>query len=44
MIVEFAEKVVDELLREKLSIALDGREAFRSFKNVIADYSDYREK
>jgi len=43
LIVEFTEKVVDELLREKLSIALDGRKAFRRFKNVIADYPDYRE-
>jgi len=42
--VEFAEKVEDELLREKLSIALDGRGAFRRFKNVITDYPDYREK
>jgi len=44
LMVEFAEKVEDELLREKLSIALDGKGAFRRFKNVIADYSDYREK
>jgi len=44
LMVEFAETIVDELLREKLSIALDGRGAFRRFKNVIADYPDYREK
>ena len=44
LMVEFAEKVEDELLREKLSIALDGKGAFRRFKNVIADYPDYREK
>jgi len=44
LMVEFAEKVEDELLREKLYIALDGKGAFRRFKNVIADYSDYREK
>ena len=44
LMVEFAEKVEDELLREKLSIALDGKGAFRCFKNVIADYPDYREK
>ena len=43
LMVEFAEKVEDELLREKLSIALDGKGAFRRFKNVIADYPDYRE-
>ena len=44
LMVEFAETIEDELLREKLSIALDGRGAFRRFKNVIADYPDYREK
>ncbi|MHC2994707.1 MAG: hypothetical protein IBV53_04295 [Candidatus Atribacteria bacterium] len=44
LMVEFAEKVEDELLREKLSIALDGKGAFRRFKNVIGDYPDYREK
>ena len=44
LMVEFAEKVEDELLREKLSTALDGKGAFRRFKNVIADYPDYREK
>jgi len=44
LMVEFAEKVEDELLREKLSIALDGKGAFRRFKNVIADYPDYKEK
>ena len=44
LMVEFAEKVEDELLREKLSIALDGKGAFRRFKNVIADYPDYGEK
>jgi hypothetical protein len=44
LMVEFAEKVEDELLREKLDIALDGKGAFRRFKNVIADYPDYREK
>ena len=44
LMVEFAEKVEDELLREKLSIALDGKGAFRRFKNVMVDYPDYREK
>ncbi len=42
--VEFAKKVEDELLREKLSIALDGKGAFKRFKNVMADYPDCREK
>ena len=44
LMVEFAEKVDGELLREKLNIALDGKGAFRRFKNVIADYPDYRGK
>ena len=44
LMVEFAEKVEDELLREKLNIALDGKGAFRRFKNVIADYPDYGKK
>lgn len=44
LMVEFAEKVEDELLREKLNIALDGKGAFRRFKNVMLDYPDYREK
>jgi hypothetical protein len=44
LMVEFAETIEDELLREKLSIALDGRGAFSRFKNVIAEYPDYREK
>jgi len=44
LMVEFAEMIEDELLREKLDIALDGKGAFRRFKNVIADYPDYREK
>ena len=44
LMVEFAEKIEDDLLRNKLNIALDGKGAFRRFKNVIADYPDYREK
>ncbi|MFQ6082280.1 MAG: UPF0158 family protein [Candidatus Aminicenantia bacterium] len=44
LMVEFAEMVEDESLREKLTIALDGRGAFRRFKNVLRDYPDYREK
>jgi len=27
---------------EKLNIALDGKRAFRRFKNTMADYPDYR--
>jgi len=44
LMVEFTETIEDDLLREKLNIALDGKGAFRRFKNVIADYPDYREK
>jgi len=41
IMVDFAEKIEDELLREKLSIALDGKGAFGRFKRVINDYPDY---
>jgi hypothetical protein len=41
IMVDFAEKVEDELLREKLYIALDGKGAFGRFKRVISDYPDY---
>jgi len=41
---EFAESVDDESLREKLSIALDVKEAFRRFKNVFDNYLEYRNK
>ena len=34
--VEFAETVADRRLREKLDVALDGRGAFRRFKDVLA--------
>ena len=42
--VEFAGNVADGRLREKLEVALDGRGAFRRFKNVLADYSAERER
>jgi hypothetical protein len=42
--VEFAESVVDRRLREKLEVALDGRGAFRRFKNVLADYPAERDR
>ena len=44
LMVEFTEKVEDESLREKLNIALDGKGAFRRFKNVIGDYPDYEKE
>lgn len=41
---EFAEKVEDKALQEKLEIALDGKGAFRRFKNVLYDYPKQRQK
>ena len=41
---EFAEGVEDDLLRDKLAIALDGKGAFRRFKNVLYNYPEYRKK
>lgn len=40
LMVEFAGSVKDKSLREKLEIALDGKGAFRRFKNVISDYPE----
>jgi hypothetical protein len=37
--VEFAQTVTDEHLLELLSVALNGRGAFRRFKDVLADHS-----
>ncbi len=42
--VDFAETVEDENLKEKLYIALDGKGAFRRFKNVLYYYPEEREK
>ncbi len=36
--------VTDPKLREHLEIALDGRGAFRRFKNVLADHPEERER
>jgi hypothetical protein len=41
---EFAETVSNRRLREMLDLALDGRGAFRRFKNVLADYPAERER
>lgn len=41
---EFAESVVDARLRTRLEIALDGRGAFRRFKNVLAGHPAERER
>lgn len=40
LMVEFKESVKNKRLREKLDIALDGKGAFRRFKNVLSDYSE----
>jgi hypothetical protein len=42
--VEFAASVTDSRLRERLEIALDGRGAFRRFKDVLAQYPAERER
>jgi len=42
--VRFTETVEDENLQEKLWIALDGKGAFRRFKNVLYDYPEERER
>jgi len=44
LMVEFAERVEDEGLREKLAIALDGKGAFRRFKNVLANYPEEEQR
>ncbi|MBT9165255.1 MAG: hypothetical protein DDT23_01270 [candidate division WS2 bacterium] len=40
LMVEFAGTVTNRFLREKLEISLDGKGAFRRFKNVLSDYHD----
>jgi hypothetical protein len=44
MMVEYTEGIMDELLKEKLKIALAGKGAFRRFKLVLDDYPDYQQK
>ena len=44
VMVDFTDRVEDELLRDKLNIALDGKGAFRRFKNVLKNYPDYEKK
>jgi hypothetical protein len=41
---EFAGTVGDDRLRDRLEIALDGRGAFRRFKNVLHDAPDESER
>jgi len=42
--VEFADSVSDARLRDLLAVALDGRGAFRRFKDVLLDYPAQRER
>ena len=44
LMVEFADSVTDELLREKLNITLVGKGAFHRFKMVLSDYPFYKQK
>ncbi|MFO8071090.1 MAG: UPF0158 family protein [Polyangia bacterium] len=41
---EFIESVEDAVLKEKLTIAIDGKGAFRRFKDVLVAYPDDRER
>lgn len=41
--VEFAERIENGKLAEKLCVALDGKGAFRRFKDVLLDYPEQRE-
>ena len=41
---EFTETVGDARLRDRLEVALDGRGAFRRFKNVLLDFPAERER
>lgn len=40
LMVEFTSSITNKHLREKLEIALEGKGAFRRFKNVISDYPE----
>ncbi len=42
--VEFTETVTDPQLKKFLSIALDGKGAFRRFKNVLDEYPEERKR
>lgn len=41
---EFAATVTDQRLRDRMEMALDGRGAFRRFKNVLATSTEERER
>jgi hypothetical protein len=42
--VDFADNVQDKALRRRLEVALDGRGAFRRFKDVFADFPEERQR
>lgn len=42
--VDFADSVTDKALQRMLEIALDGRGAFRRFKNVLYDFPEERKR
>ncbi len=44
LMAEFTENIEDEQFREKLFIALNGKGAFRRFKNVLFDFPNYEKK
>ena len=44
LMVVFAETVQDQQLRRLLRVALDGRGAFRRFKDVLSDYPQEQER
>lgn len=44
LMVEFAKSIADPRLRDLLSVALDGKGAFRRFKRVLEDHSRERER
>lgn len=44
LMVEFVATVRDRHMRELLEVALDGRGAFRRFKNVLARYPEERDR
>jgi len=44
LMADFLDSVTDEELREKIRVALDGRDASRRFRDVLAHYPDERRR
>lgn len=44
LMVEFAESVQDPVLRKMLSVALNGRGAFRRFKDALLEFPEERQR